>query len=50
MPDDGVHAIVESLDVHVHETVKVFDARGLDVTDVRNSGVVDQDVNALPVE
>ena len=50
MPDDGVHAVVEAFDVHSNDAVEVFFGRALDGADMRDSSVVNEDVNALAAE
>jgi hypothetical protein len=48
--NDCVHAVVEAFDVHLHNTIEIFFGRALDRADVRNSGIVNQDMDALMVE
>ena len=50
MSNDGVHAVVEAFDVHANDAVEVFLGRALDRADVRDAGIIDQDVNALAAE
>lgn len=45
--NDGVHAVVEAFDVDAKNTVEVFGCRALDRADVRDSGIVHEDGNAI---
>jgi hypothetical protein len=45
-----VHAVVEAFDVNSNDAIKVFLGRTLDRADMRDAGVIDEDVNALVLE
>jgi hypothetical protein len=47
---DGVHAVVKAFDVHSNHTVEVVFSRAFDRSDVRDPGVVNQNVNVVAVE
>jgi hypothetical protein len=47
MPHSRVHAIVEAFDVDLNDAIKIFRGRGFDRSDVRDTGIVDEDVNSL---
>ena len=47
MANDSVHAVVEAFDVDAKNTVEVFGGRALDRADVRDSGIVYEDGNAV---
>ena len=50
MPNDGAYAVVGTFDVYLNHAVEVFLGRALDGADMRDSGAVDKDVNAIAVE
>jgi hypothetical protein len=50
VPDYGAHAVVETLDVHSKEVIEIFRGRAFDRSDVRDTGIVDEDVNLFLAE
>ncbi len=48
--NDGAHAVVETFDVDSNYAVEIFRGRALDRADMRDSRVVDEDMNALAAE
>ena len=50
MSNDGVHTVVEPLDVHANDPVEVFLRGALDGADVRDAGIIDEDENAVAEE
>jgi hypothetical protein len=48
--DDGAHAVVETTDVHANDVIEIFWGGGFDRADMRDSSVVDENVNALLAE
>jgi hypothetical protein len=48
--NDGMHAVVEALDVNSNNAIEVFLGRTLNRTDMRYAGVVDEYVKALTPE
>ncbi len=45
--DNRAHAVVVTLNVDLHDAIKVFRRRALDCSDVRNAGVINQDIHSL---
>jgi len=46
MSNDRVHTVVEAFDVYSQDAIEVFGGSALDGSDMGDSGVVDEDVNA----
>lgn len=47
MPDNCTHAVVITLDVDLHNAIKIVRSCALDRTNVRNACIVDQDIDSL---
>lgn len=45
-----VHAVVEAFDVNAEDTIEIFRRCALDGADVRDAGIVDENVQAVAVE
>ena len=50
MPDAGVQAIVKALHVHPQNAIKVFLGSALNRSDMRDPGIIDENVNPLTTE
>lgn len=47
MPDNGTHAVVVTLDVDLHDAIKILGSCALDRPDMRNTCIVHQDVDSV---
>ena len=47
---DRVHAVIETFDVDPDETIKIRLGRALDGSDVRDAGVIHQNMNSFATE